>query len=202
MDDGGIIRMQEIINYKHINQKRFCCVPVCIQMILKRHKIKSPTQEEIGKELGLIIPEGYKKIFPSIKTGKRPPAGYGTRVNMKKCSTNNFFKKYKIPLKETYFPLKRIENIKRFILENIKKSNDIIVCFNYKKLYNFGNEGGHVSIVNSFNKNKISLIDPSKKFKKLRKVNLLDLVNSIRYHGENKRAGFWVISKKIFKKHF
>jgi hypothetical protein len=90
-------------------------------MILLRRKLPMFAQEDIGYELGLIVPKRYKKLLPKARTGKRPHAGYGTQVGKEKYSINKFFKKHGIPLKEEYFPLEKIENVKKWIREQIKK---------------------------------------------------------------------------------
>ncbi|MFN6992487.1 MAG: hypothetical protein ACK4MM_07200 [Fervidobacterium sp.] len=181
--------------YKPIIQKPYCCVPACISMILDRRKIKYGSQEEIGWDLGLIVPKQKAHLFHKTRTGKRPVAGYGTRVGKKKYSINNFFKKNKINLKETYYPIDKIKIVNKFISENLSKNNDIIVCFNNKKLYGTG-DYGHVSLIQSINDEIVTLVDPEKDAPKRRKVKLSKLIEAIKYHGIKNRGGFWVISKQ------
>lgn len=147
--------------YKPIIQKPYCCVPACICMILERKGIKYGSQEEIGYDLGLTVPKQKAHLFHKVRTGKKPIAGYGTQVNKKEYSITNFFGKNKIKLKETYYPIDKIQNVDKFITENLSKHNDIIVCFNNKKLYRTG-DCGHVSLIQSINNEIITLIDPEK----------------------------------------
>ena len=77
--------------YKLIKQKPYCCVPACISMILDRRKIKRGSQEEIGYELGLVVPKEKTHLFTKTRTGKKPVAGYGTQINKEKYSINNYF---------------------------------------------------------------------------------------------------------------
>ena len=180
--------------YKPIKQKPYCCVPACISMVLDRRKTKHSSQEEIGYELGLIIPKEKIHLFTKIKTGKKPIAGYGTQVNKKKYSINNYFFKNKIKLKETHYPIEKNKNTNKFIVENLRSGNDLIVCFNNKKLYG-GEDYGHVSLIQKINDNIITLIDPENNVPDKRKVKLQKLVDAMECHGKKKRGGFWIISE-------
>ena len=180
--------------YKPIKQKPYCCVPACISMILNRRKIKHGSQEEIGYELGLIISKEKVHLFTKVRTGKKPAAGYGTQINKKKYSIANYFSKNKIKLKEIYYPIEENKDIKKFIVENLKSGNDLIVCFDNKKLYSEG-DFGHVSLIQNINNNIVTLIDPEKSVPNRRKVKLQKLVEAMKYHSKKKRGGFWVISE-------
>ena len=181
-------------SYKPIKQKPYCCVPVCISMILDRKKIKHGSQEEIGCELGLVVPKEKTHLFTKIRTGKKPIAGYGTQVNKRKYSINKYFLKNKIKLKEAYYFSEEVKNIKKFIVENLESGNDLIVCFNNKKLHS-GEDLGHVSLIQNINNNVITLIDPENNVPNRRKVKLQKLIEAMKYHGKKKRGGFWVISE-------
>ena len=177
--------------YIPITQQPYCCVPTCIQMILLRRNISLLSQEEIGWYLGLVVSKKDKKLFQKVRTGKKPKAGWGTQVNKKKYSINDFFKKKKINLKEKEFPITEPEEIRRFLRKNLK-NKDIIVCFEYGKLYNTRSKSGHVSIVDSIKGNYVTLIDPGANLPKRRKVSLEKLSKAIKSH-KNKRGGFWAI---------
>jgi len=178
--------------YKPITQKPYCCVPACISMILNRRKIKHGSQEEIGHELGLTIPKNETNLFSKVRTGKKPIAGYGTQVSNKKYSITSFFKKNKINLKEIYYPIDRIKDVKKFIILNLAKRNDLMVCFNNKKLNRSGNHG-HVALIQSIDNETVTLIDPEKDVPKKRKVQLSKLIQAMECHGKEKRSGFWLI---------
>ncbi len=95
--------------YIPLTQQPFCCVSTCIQMILLRRGLPLYSQEEIGYELGLVVPKEYANLFQKVRTGKKPSAGWGTQINKPNYSLNNFFLKYKIPLKKEYFPPSALE---------------------------------------------------------------------------------------------
>ena len=180
--------------YKKIKQMPYCCVPACISMILDRHKIKHSSQEDIGYELGLVVPKNKKNLFKKTRTCKKPLAGYGTQVGKSKHSINNYFKNNKIPLKETYYGPKDIENVKLFIENNIKRGNDMVVCFNNKTLFGSG-DFGHVCLVQEIKDNIVTFVNPENN-KVENKVELYRLVEAMSKHGEKRRGGFWLILKK------
>ena len=93
-------------------------------------------------------------------------------------------------LKKEYVKLADISNVKNFIVSHLKNGHDIIVCFNYKKLYNQGNDGGHVSLVEGVHGDKVYLIDPSGGVRKIVKIS--SLISAIKVHEKNS-GGFWVI---------
>ena len=179
--------------YIPITEQRYCCVPACIQMILLRRNISLKSQEEIGYDLGLTVPKKDKKLFKKVRIGKKPGAGWGTQVGKPAYSINSFFKKSRINLKEEFFFLVEPIRIKQFLKENLNKK-DIIVCFNYQRLYNkAGDATGHVSVIENIKGNYLNLIDPEYNVPKHRRVSLKKLSEAIKLHGKEKRAGFWVI---------
>lgn len=153
------------------------------------------SQDEIGYELGLTVPKEQAHLYIKARTGKKPIAGWGTQVGKKHYSINHFFKKSNIGLKETYFFVKDISDVREFIISNIKKSNDNIVCFNNEKLHGKG-DWGHVSLIQGIEEDIVSLVDPGKDVPKIRKVKLNKLIDAMEYHGKEKSGGFWLISEE------
>jgi len=163
-------------------------------MILNRRKIKHTSQEEVGYDLGLIVPKKEAHFFTKVRISKKPVAGYGTQASKKKYSINHYFLKNKINLKEKYYPAEKIKNIKKFIKKNLKNDNDIVACFNNKILYGKG-DYGHVSLIETINAETATLAEPQNA--KRKRVILPKLIKAMIYHGRNKnRGGFWVISEK------
>src|SRR3989339_711624 len=179
--------------YKSITQLPYHCVPACLTMVLDRRKVKHGTQDEIGYELGLVVPNEIAHEFKKIRTGKKPIAGYGTQVAKKQYSINHFFQKYKIKLREEYYPPEKIRDYAEFIADNISKSNDLIVCFNNELLFGSG-DWGHVCVIQGIDRNVVMLMDPERSVPKKRRTELPNLIEAIKKHGEEKRGGFWVIS--------
>jgi hypothetical protein len=163
-------------------------------MILNRRKIKHGTQEEIGYELGLIVPKNKSHLFNKVRTGKKPSSGWGTQVGKKQYSINKFFRTNNINLKEKYFIIKKIKSIKQFIEQHLMNGDDIIACFNNKILFGRGN-WGHTTLIQTINNEEITLIDPEQDVPNRRKVKLKNLIKAILHHGVKNRGGFWIILK-------
>jgi len=163
-------------------------------MILDRRKIAHGSQEEIGYELGLIVPKEVVPLFTKVRTGKRPAAGYGTQTGKKRYSIDNFFKKNNIALKKIFYPVDTITGVDRFIIEHLKKRHDIMVCFNNKILHGIG-DYGHICLIQGISRDIVTLIDSERNVPKKRKVKLSKLIEAIRYHGTDKQGGFWIVSE-------
>lgn len=189
--------MSNLSSYIPLIQQPYCCVPACIQMILLRRKLPLFSQEEIGKDLGLTVPRAYKKILPGTRTARKAPDGlWGTQVQKKKYSLNNFFEKHHLPLLEQYFPTTTIDQPALWVTQKLKSpKTDIIVCFSYKGLYKTGS-GGHVSLITAFAGDKVTLLDPLPEVPKNRVVKLNDLLHAMKRHGLSSRQGFWIIENK------
>jgi len=176
-------------------QKPYCCVPTCMQMILQRRRLSVLTQETIGIDLGLTVPAEAAHNFKNTPSGKQPPAGWGTRINLKKYSLNSFFKKRKIPLVCKYFRAERIKNVKKFITTNIKEGNDILICYAYGLLFSNRQQHGHANLIEGIHKDKITLVNPKRDKSKRVTVPRKQLVLAIVDHkkGKTPLGGFWVI---------
>ena len=184
--------------YNLIKQLPYCCVPTCIQMVLSRRGLPPLSPEDIGIDLGLTIPPEEKSNFKKIHSGKMPSAGWGTRINEETYGLNNFFRKNKIHLESKFTSVEEIKSVKNYINENLLKGNDILVCFRYGTLYPGGALFGHGSLIESIEKDTITLVDPHGERKK---VNVNDLITSIKVHYKNGQnlGGFWSISNSSTK---
>lgn len=180
--------------YKPLTQQAYCCVPTCMQMILSRRRFRPDSQEEIGWHLGLIVPEAGQHLFKKVRVGKKPKAGYGTRMNLKKYSLNTYFEKKGLPLRMELKTLAKVGEVGTFLTKNIKEGKDVIVCFYNEKLFGKG-KWGHVCLIQGIDtvKKTVTLIDPEKKEPKIREVNLDKLMAAVKFHENySKTAGFWV----------
>ena len=182
------------MRYQHINQKPYCCVGACLEMVLNRRNIPTAGQVAIACELGLTVPQEYSKLYPQAQIGAKPSASYGTQIQQPQYSLNKFFERHQIPLKGTFYPLTKINNIKDFLTKNTE--NDILVCCHCGTLYNSPPaDWGHMLIIENLVGAKVTLIDPSLD-KAYETVPLQNLINAIKYHGIENGAGFYVISNQ------
>lgn len=173
-------------------QQPYCCLPACLQMVLYRRWKKLINQEQIWIDLWLIVPEKDLHLFQNVKTGERPRAGRGTQA-YGDHDINSFFKKYKYGLNETRYFVDKIS--KDFIISSIKENKDLLVCFNYHRLYGEGNTGWHLSIIDRLEWDDIYLIDPAFDTPKIRKVNYDKLIDAIEFHGVERWWGIWMIDE-------
>lgn len=117
------------LKYVPLTQQKYCCVPTCIQMIFLRRNLPVYSQEEIGKYLGLIVPENVKHLFSdSVKTGEKPERGYGTQEGKEKYSLNNLFIAKNIPLQVKKIGISKAGNVHKLIEENLKKGQRHYCC--------------------------------------------------------------------------
>ncbi len=183
--------------YELIEQQPWCCVPTCVQMILQRRELSFESQEDIGKELGLVVPEDQLHLFKTIESGPEPPAGYGTRINEPEFSLDTYFTRHNLPLSCEYVSGSAVENIEEFVVGHLESGNDILTCFRIRHLYDIKEAGdcGHASLVQGINKDTLILTDPHGIN---RGVDVNKFYESVLAHrkGDLELGGFWVISSE------
>lgn len=167
------------MKHKHISQKPYCCVPACVLMIILRRKLPMIPQTDIAYDLGLILPLKDRRLLPKSYTGLKPKAGWGTRINLKRYSLGVFFQNRGYPLQEVFRSVNKFQSVsqfRKFLSDNIREKNDLLICFNYPLLYHIDGSWGHASLIESVYNEYAILRDPNPKFKKVRKVFLEDLL--------------------------
>ncbi|MCP4260688.1 MAG: hypothetical protein GY774_24660 [Planctomycetes bacterium] len=83
--------------YEPITEKKYCCVPAVLQMIQVRQGLINLSQDEIGSQLGLIVPPHPENLFERVRTG--PEAGCGTQTSKEEFSIANYFARNSLPLR-------------------------------------------------------------------------------------------------------
>ncbi len=183
------------MKYKKIVQKKYCCVGACLEMVLNRHHIKNSGQEDIAYQLGLIVPYEDKDDYKKVRSGKMPIAGYGTQIQEEQYSINNFFKKNKISLVEKYYYLTDYEEAKEFLYKY--NDYDILIIFHCGTLYDNPNaDWGHMILFERIENDEVTILENGPK-RDIEKVTLEKLLDSIKIHGKEKGAGFYLIEKRI-----
>ncbi len=182
-------------DYNLIKEKEYCCVPAVLQMIQERRGMVYSSQDEIGYQLGLIVPLEKEYLFTKVRVGEKPKAGWGTQTSIDEFSITNYFKRNGIPLKITIHPIKEIEKISEFLSMNLKNNHDIILCYNSQLLFVDG-DVEHVSLVQQFESRtgKVVMIDPAINAPVMREVQLSRLEVALRRHDVSNIGGFWVVS--------
>lgn len=117
-------------NYIPLTQQKYCCLPCCVQWIMLRRGLKLISQDDMAKDLGVVIaPEDQRLFNIKMKVAKKLPKGklgYGTWT----YEIPKFLKKHKIPLSVKRFYPSKIKDTIKFLSENLENGNDIIVSFN------------------------------------------------------------------------
>lgn len=175
--------------YIPITEKAYCCVPAVLQMVQKRRNLPILSQDEIGWQLGLIVPKEKAHFFKKARTGKMPSEGWGTQTSKKSYSLNNYFKKNNLPLLVNIYNYIEIKNVVQFFTSSLQANKDIIVCYNSKILFGDG-DNEHVSLIQQIDRKSLTIIDPALGAPKVRKTTLSLLILSL-----IKEKSLWVISE-------
>ena len=175
----------------------YCCVPAVLQMIQGRRGLGFTSQDEIGYQLGLIVPKEKAHLFSKVRTGRMPNTGWGTRTSEKQYSINNYFVKNNLPLKLTICSAQDVENVAEFVIQNLVKDNDIIICYNSQLLFGDG-DTEHVSLIQEFDteNNEITIVDPATVVAKIRRAKFSRLIQVLKSYETNRLGGFWIVSRK------
>lgn len=198
-------RKAEIIpadsRYIPLTQQKWCCVPTCIQMVMVRHQLPLVPAELIGYHLGLVVPKAAADFFWNPRTGKRPPAGYGTQAGKAAYSPNAMFKKLGIPLTMTWSLINRFKTIdafRQYLADSEHTQTDMLVCFDWPMLFdeNRTDHWGHVCILDRVfsQRDVVRIVDPDPDAAKWREVSIEKLYQAMVFHGQAKSAGFWELS--------
>lgn len=97
------------MRYDSITERPFCCVPAVLQMIQAKRGIRSKSQEEIGWDLGLIVPPEVKSAFTKVRTGPEPRAGYGTQTSNSEEDASGYNKILQRSMKNDSASLERMD---------------------------------------------------------------------------------------------
>ena len=181
--------------YTPVTEMPYSCVPAVLQMILKRRGLKYQSQEEIGYQLGLIVPSEDKDHFTKVRTGSEPKAGYGTQTSKEEFSIPNYFRKNNLPLKLTKRQPAHVQELRKCLNNFLSCDDDVIICYNRQLLFGDG-DLEHVSLIQSFDNeaDRILIIDPAIGAPKYRKVNLEKLSNVLISDQASEQVGLWIIS--------
>lgn len=175
-------------------QQPYCCVPTCVQMVLYKNGLKLLSQEEIGKELGLVVPPEAAKSFYNVETSERPPveSGFGTRIQNAEFSLEKLIKEQNWPFHFEPLLSSKFQTAKDLIERLQKdeaKDNDVLVCFQNDSGY------GHVCVFDRVLGEEIRLMNPSPEAPKWHIMNAEELFDRIQKHGDENFGGIWEFSK-------
>jgi hypothetical protein len=184
--------------YKHLVQKPQLCFPANVAMVCLR-KGYWLDQEDIAKELDIKITKDVSKAFGhKFRTARNIlEAGYDVQtIDNKKL--NGVFKKHNIPVVAEFKKISEIEDIDKFIIENIEKNNDISMLFLWKA-FDYKVNYGHYVLISSYNPETgiVEICDPdSEKVKSFWTSKISNFISGMQNKWDGKERGFFVFKWK------
>ena len=154
------------------------------------------SQEEIGWELGLLVPPELKSAFTRVRTGPQPPAGYGTRISKPDYSIENFFNRNRLPLGIKRVSPSSFEELTATLQDALDREYDVVLCFNSQRLFGDGDRE-HVSLIEAFNSaaGRVTMVDPAIGAPKHRTASIDKIFETIQDHDASTLGGLWIISE-------
>jgi hypothetical protein len=183
--------------YNPITQKRYCCVPESLLMVMERRGIPQITQDELGYELGLTVPQEEAGNYTRVRTGEKPSSGWGTQIQNPKYEINKALAGISVPLTvEVDTDIQSAEDLGSKLQAVQDADGDALLCFDWGKLWDEDVVAGHVSVFDRLEGDVVHLIDPQPHVPKLRTTTIQKLYESMKFHGPANMAGVWNVSDK------
>lgn len=181
--------------YNPITEKDYCCVPAVLQMIQGRRGLGYDSQDEIGYQLGLIVPPELEQKFSKVRTGPAPQAGYGTQTPKEEFSIRNYFSRNSIPLDLIKPQPQTADELRSQLSASLQAGDDVIICYNSRLLFGDG-DIEHVSLIQEFDTETgdMVVVDPAIEAPKLRKTTLDGLFEALNVHDVSNSGGLWIVS--------
>ncbi|MFZ2126510.1 MAG: hypothetical protein WAV04_03300 [Candidatus Microsaccharimonas sp.] len=161
-----------------------------------RNDIPLIPQDELAYKLGLTVPENDAHLFERVRTGSKPPSGWGTQISKPEYNPNEVFKELNIPLGLEQFFMRDfidITGLKKLLTTIQAEDGDALLCFDYGKLWGLPQKGGHVCVFDRIENDTIYIIDPERNVPKYRNVSLGALFKAMNFHGDANSTGVWKI---------
>jgi len=189
------MKLEMAPNYEPITEKEFCCVPAVLQMVQTRHGFDCLSQDEIGYQLGLIVPKELEHLFERVRTGPEPKAGYGTQTSTEQFSIASYFRRNGLPLKLVKTQPHSLDKLHSQLAISIQNGDDVIICYNSRLLFGDG-DIEHVSLVQELDLGTRHLLvaDPAIGVSKLRETTLDRLYEVLNAHDVSDHGGLWLVS--------
>lgn len=165
-------------------------------MILARRCLPCMSQDEIGWELGLIVPPGIETAFTKVRTGVMPPAGYGTQTSKPEFSIASYFKRHRLPLGMARVLPSSLEEFISTLDVALEQDSDVILCFDSRRLFGDGDRE-HVALIEGFNRASglVTLLDPALDAPGRRTAGVESILATIQSHALSTLGGLWIISE-------
>lgn len=151
--------------YVPISQKKYHCVPACVQMIMRRHGLDVPSQDLLGFNLGVVIPHEEVSDFNPVRIGAKsdPNVGVGTQLAKPEYDFNTVAKRLGLGLAMTVTPptdFASPEELTEYLRGAEQHDKDVVVCYDFPTMYQNG-RNGHANLFDKvLSDEEIRLIEP------------------------------------------
>jgi hypothetical protein len=187
--------------YEPVEQLPACCVPTCLSMVFRRHALKPRlSQEDIGRQLGLVIrPDMRENFSDKVEVRRRPPkSSYGTRIDQERYSLETALRKWRVPLSVEFRFTDSIRNskdLKRVLRELAKDdTKDVLMCVRSGSLEGDPYDGGHVVLLSSAGRKNVNFIEPADAT--FGKTDYRTLYKGMKSWGPEFWGGLWILSHR------
>jgi len=164
-------------------------------MILARRGLPCMSQEEIGWQIGLLVPPEIESEFTKVRTGPMPPAGYGTQTSKPEFSIEHFFSRNHLPLAVARTSPASLKELIFTLQTAFDRNNDVVLCFNSRFLFGDG-DTEHAALIEGFDKTtgKAMLVDPAVDSPRRRAAAVDRIFETIQWHSVSPAGGIWIIA--------
>ena len=176
-------------------QQPYCCGPACVQMILYKNGLPLLSQEEIGADLGLVVPSDQKDAFykPDYRDTPAVASGFGTRIQEPEYGLDKLIEKHdwrfklSLELASSFSSqsglINRLKNL-------VKEDDDTLICFQ-------NDHGtGHICVVDIVDEAIVRVMDPSQHYPKWRRMSHNEIFDRVTAHGDANFGGLWILTKQ------
>jgi hypothetical protein len=176
-------------------QQPYCCGPACLQMVLYKNNLPLVSQEQIGAELGLVIPPEAKDAFFNADVRDKPVvgSGYGTRIQDSEFGLDKLIEKQNWPFNFSVELASAFPDETSFIArlkELVAADTDVLVCFQ-------NDHGtGHICVLDIVGSDTVRVMDPAQSYPKWRSMSYADIYGRVKAHGDDNYGGIWILVKK------
>lgn len=179
--------------YHPVKEKPYCCVPAVLQMILRRKQLDVPSQEEIGYQLGLIVPQELVSHFDRVRTGPEPVSGYGTQTSRPEFSVPRFLSRSGNRLDFSIVRVRTRAGLASELSEHLERGHDVAICYSSRTLFGDGDRE-HVSLIQEFDSEsgEVVVVDPA--IGGSRNTTLSTLFDALQSPDVGELGGLWVFS--------
>ena len=189
------MKLEILPHYEPITEKEFCCVPAALQMIQNRRGLAYLTQDEIGWQLGLVVPPSLEDRFERVRIGPEPAAGYGTQTSKDEFSIASYFSRNHLPLLIKKIQPDSSPRFSEVIAAALEEGSDVIICYNSRCLFGDG-DTEHVSLIQEIEPTtgELLVIDPAINAPKQRRTTSDALFRVCSQPEATENAGLWIVS--------